>query len=133
MSGMPSPAKLEGRLREALTSILEPGEELQAWTIAAISRNMGTAFTLGGAAGLAGQIWTYVALTNRRVIFVHANSFWKPQEEWVADPADAVHLEVGESAMFTKAVYRRDDGTEVPLQVQKKWRKQLEEIATALR
>lgn len=129
---MAKAAKYEARLVEALKPVMEPGEALQAWTIAVVGGDPGGATMLFGTVGLAAQTWCYVALTDRRVFLWHCDSFWRPLDAWQADPAAQVRLEIGATGVFTKVRYQRPDGAIVPLRVQRKWKSGMEQIAAAL-
>jgi hypothetical protein len=120
---------------EAMSSVLEPGEQVAAgsYTIS------GPSPWLQGVLGFIGMLalgmrYYYVAVTDRRVLFMKA-SMWtqRPKGFAFADPKGSVAIhDVDPSALWSHFRYRRPDGKEIRLNFHRMWRDEMETVVRAL-
>jgi hypothetical protein len=123
------------QFNDALASILEPGERVEAGAAVRTGPSPWLAVGIGMLLLYAlGMRFYYMAVTDRRVIFM-VPSFWsgRPQGLGHADARGAVAVtNVRRGTVWTRASYRRPDGTSLRLNFHRIWSEETEAILRAL-
>ena len=129
-------AKIKEQFDAAIPAVLEPGEQVQAESMV-IS---GPSPWLVGAVGwlvmlLLGQRYYFIAVTDRRVIFMKASMFTgRPKGLAWADPRGAAQVtDVDlDNAVWSKFRYHRPEGKEIRINVHRFWREDGQQVVATL-
>jgi hypothetical protein len=123
------------QFNEALASVLEPGERVEAAAAVRTGPSPWLAVGVGVLILYAlGMRMYYLAVTNRRVIFM-VPSFWsgRPRGLGHADPKGEVAVsDVRRKGVWSRATYRRPDGTALRLNFHRAWSTEMESVLRAL-
>jgi hypothetical protein len=129
-------AKIKQQFEQAIPSVLEPGEMVQAetWSLS------GPSPWLIGLLGwvvmlLMGSRYYFMVVTDRRVLFMRTSMMTsRPQGLAWADPRNAVQVhdvELG-NTVWSKFRYRRPDGKEMRINIHRFWRDDGQAVVAAL-
>ncbi|HEX8098569.1 MAG TPA: hypothetical protein VF660_00020 [Actinomycetota bacterium] len=129
-------AKIKEQFDAAIPGVLEPGERVQAGTFT----QSGPSPWLAGLVGwivmlIAGARYYYVAVTDRRVLFMKASMLTgRPNGLAWADPRGAAQVSDVNltNAVWSKLRYRRPEGKELRLNIHRFWREDGQAVVDAL-
>jgi hypothetical protein len=129
-------AKIKEQFDAAIPSVLEPGEQVQAETLAQSGPSPWLAGLIGWVIMLiAGARYYFIAVTDRRVLFMKASMMTgRPQGLAWADPRGGVRVSDVNltNAVWSKFRYHRPDGKDIRLNVHRFWRDDGQAVVNAL-
>jgi hypothetical protein len=124
---VPLKDKPKARMMEALGSLMEPGEQVQA---ASFVMRGPSVWLVGGLIGALVTKYYWLAVTDRRVLAVRAN---KSREVLFSDPRAAVKVaETNPNPIYSKLSIQRADGSVVKFRVHRMWRAEYNQLVAAL-
>ena len=120
--------KVKEQMQEFVSGVLEEGESWQGGAL-------GQSGPMPGLFGLVGMAFIkqyYVALTNRRVLFVRTSQFTgKPVRVDFADPRESARIDPGTDGTFWSLLYY-EGSRSMKLRYHKVWREEMTIVIRAL-
>jgi len=119
--------KPKARMMAALGSLMEPGEQVQAATMAIRGPSL---WLVGGILGALLTKYYWVAVTDRRVLAVRMG---KTGDVLFSEPRASVKLaQAAAHPVYSKVALQRADGTVVKFRVHRMWREEFDALVAAL-
>ncbi len=119
--------KPKAKMMAALGSIMEPGEQIQAATMAMRGPSV---WLVGGVIGALITKYYWVAVTDRRVVAVRMG---KTGDSLFSDPRASVKLvSATPHPLYSKLSIQRADGTVLKFRVHRMWREEYDALVAAL-
>jgi len=119
--------KPKARMMAGLGSIMEPGEQIQAATMAMRGPSV---WLVGGILGALLTKYHWVAVTDRRVLAVRMG---KPGDVLFSEPRSSVKLAgATPHAIYSTLSIQRADGTVVKFRVHRMWREEYDALVAVL-